>query len=100
MRKFGYSEHCVDTGAMLKLRKADSQDSDRTASLFSFLLLVVSLACFLLQCICTCAEFSFVEAIKANNKERKLAKKRKVRLVKVSAFSFQLGEMWPLLLSS
>ena len=34
---------------------------------------------------------SHVEAIKANNKERKLAKKRKVRLVKVSAFSFSIG---------
>ena len=74
-----------------ELRKADSQDSDMTASLLSFLLLVVSLACFLFLCILYMYRISHVEAIKANNKERKLAKKRKVRLVKVSAFSFSNG---------
>ena len=44
---------------------------------------------------------SHVEAIKENNKERKLAKKRKVRLVKARLFHiefFQSGEIWPLLL--
>ena len=50
------------------------------------------LSCFLLVSVrLYMYRISHVEAIKANNKERKLAKKRKVRLVKVNAFSFSIG---------